>query len=621
MTPERLRRIRAVYETAMETDPGAQEAFLQRECHADADLLKEVARLLSAREHLPEWLAGPLLGPAGSIFDAVAHAAAGMEGRQLRGYRMIREIGRGGMGSVYLAERADGAYRKRVAVKIVHNEKNSSEILERFRHEREILASLDHPNIARLLDGGSTEEGLPYFVMEFVDGQPIHRWCDERKLNVSQRLDLFRGVCAAVHYAHQRLVIHRDLKPGNILVTADGTTKLVDFGIAKLLDAPQTRDLPATITIMRLMTPEYASPEQIKGEATSTLTDVYSLGVVLYELLTGHRPYHPLNAAMHEIVRVILEDEPTRPSEVVTTTKAWPEKELGKQAITPEAVSRVREGDPIRLRRRLEGDLDSILLTTLRKEASRRYSSVEAFNDDLRRHLENRPVNAREDSFWYRTGRFVRRHRTGVAFGVLAALSLFGAIVAMLLEVRAILAAGQQTLSRGAILGPLNLLWSCVAPTAFGGAVFLTRASLRRGAAALAGGTLFGAIWIVELRFDHLMGWWHNRLAATNHSFSMPNLLFLTTVFAGAMYLLVSWRLARRFGLTAVPVFVVAVAVIVTIGNRLFFQIIMPIMTVSSGLLPPLSETTFVSAGLMLGYAVMHLIAGPARNDQIARKS
>ena len=200
MTPERLGRIRTVYETAWEMDAAARETFLQRECQDDTDLRKEVEHLLGAREHLPEWLAGPLRGPAGPVVAAMAKAAPGMEGRQLRGYKLIREIGRGGMGTVYLAERADGAYRKQVAIKVVRAEKDNREILERFRQERNILASLDHPNIARLLDGDSTDEGLPYFVMEFVDGQPILRWCDERKLNVGQRLELFRSVCAAVQY-------------------------------------------------------------------------------------------------------------------------------------------------------------------------------------------------------------------------------------------------------------------------------------------------------------------------------------------------------------------------------------------------------------------------------------
>src|SRR5215470_93951 len=258
-----------------------------------------------------------------------------MEGRQLSGYRLVREIGSGGMGSVYLAERADGTFHRSVAIKLIRPGMNSAEILNRFGREREILASLDHPNIARLIDGGTTEEGLPYFVMEFVDGQPIQRWCDERKLNITQRIELFRSVCAAVQYAHQRLVVHRDLKPGNILVTKDGTIKLLDFGIAKVLDMAPRGDLQPTITMMRVMTPEYASPEQIKGEAITTLADVYSLGVVLYELLTGHRPYNLLSLAMHEIARVVSEEEPARPSDVVATTGQSPEGNRGKPPITP----------------------------------------------------------------------------------------------------------------------------------------------------------------------------------------------------------------------------------------------------------------------------------------------
>src|SRR5205085_421537 len=248
MTPERHRQIRAFYEAALGLKPAAREAFLDRACQDDENIRQEVERLLSARKRVPEFLAGPLLGPAPRAFDPAMNPAVGMEGRQLHAYRLIREIGRGGMGSVYLAERVDGAYSKQVAIKLVRPI-NSMEILERFRREREILASLDHPNIARLIDGGSTEEGLPYFVMEFVEGQPINHWCDDRKLNVSQRLELFRKVCDAVQYAHQRLVVHRDLKPGNILVTTAGDVKLLDFGIAKLLDPQQTGEPPATVTM------------------------------------------------------------------------------------------------------------------------------------------------------------------------------------------------------------------------------------------------------------------------------------------------------------------------------------------------------------------------------------
>jgi serine/threonine protein kinase len=287
-----------------------------------------------------------------------------MQGRQLSGYELVREIGEGGMGSVYLAERVDGTFRKRVAIKLIRPGMNSAEIVERFRREREILASLDHPNIARLIDGGTTEEDLPYFVMEFVEGKPIDRWCDERKLNITKRLELFHDVCRAVHYAHQRLVVHRDLKPGNILVTADGTVKLLDFGIAKLLSPEQIGDPEATRSLLQIMTPEYASPEQANGCSTTTLSDVYSLGVVLYQLLTGHRPYRLSSLALREIARVISEEEPTRPSVVVALTEERSSVE-GKVLVTPDTASEVREGNPSRLRKRLEGDLDCILLTTL----------------------------------------------------------------------------------------------------------------------------------------------------------------------------------------------------------------------------------------------------------------
>ena len=620
MTPERLRRIRAVYEAALETDTAAREAFLERECQADEDLRKEVERLLCAREHLPEWLAGPLLGPAGPVFDAMAKAAPGMEGRQLRGYELIREIGRGGMGSVYLAERSDGTYRKQVAIKIVHAEKNNSEILERFRREREILASLDHPNIARLLDGGSTEEGLPYFVMELVDGQPIHRWCDERKLNVGQRLELFRSVCAAVQYAHQRLVVHRDLKPGNILVTADGTVKLLDFGIAKLLDTANKGDLPATITMIRVMTPEYASPEQVKGEAITTLTDVYSLGVVLYELLTGHRPYHLLSAAMHEIARVISEEEPTRPSDIVSTTEEGEDGERGEQPITPEAVSEVREGDPNRLRKRLQGDLDSILLTTLRKEPARRYSSVEAFSGDLRRHLDNLPVSAREDSLWYRSNRFARRHPGGVTAGFIVALLLAAGLGTATWGARVALQAAQGSLPGRTITAPVIALFLCCTLAVSVGSVYLTRALPLRVAGALAGGVPVAAAMMIKFTLGYSIGWWRSRFAESPDPMSLFSpVFFLAIALAGAAYLLLCWRVSRRFGWVGLTVLIVALSGQFALHDRFLWDPALNIVSV--GIYPLVTDAALWAVGFALGYAVMRLIAGPARNDPFARKS
>ena len=302
--------------------------------------------------------------------------------------------------------------------------------IRRFRQEREILASLDHPNIARLVDGGSTPEGAPYFVMEYVPGQPIDRYCDERKLNITQRLDLFQSVCSAVQYAHQKLVVHRDLKPTNILVTSEGEVKLLDFGIAKLLRQPGQTDPDQATTMyttregIHLMTPEYASPEQVKGEPITTASDTYSLGVILYELVTGHRPYRMKSRLIHEMARVICEEDPTRPSAVVTQSEEIAGEGSKSTTLTAEQISQVREGKPARLKRRLAGDLDHILLQALRKEPERRYSWVDRFREDLRRHVEGLPVAAQKNTLWYRANKLVRRHAVVVAAGLMVAVSL-----------------------------------------------------------------------------------------------------------------------------------------------------------------------------------------------------
>jgi eukaryotic-like serine/threonine-protein kinase len=292
------------------------------------------------------------------------------------------------MGTVYLAVRADHAFRKQVALKIVRPEAGSEEVLRRFQREREMLATLDHPNIARLLDGGSTEDGLPYFVMEYVNGEPIDTYCDRHKLQVADRLELFRAVCGAVEYAHRNGIAHRDLKPGNILVTSEGTAKLLDFGIAKVLRAVGDETVYITRTGLHLMTPEYASPEQVRGEAITTLSDVYSLGVILYELLTGHRPYRMRSRLFHEIVRVICEEPPTRPSTAVGLTEKRPGvRDAEPVTVTPEMVSRARDASPAELRRQLSGDLDNVLLKSLSKEPLARYRSAGQMSEDIRHHL------------------------------------------------------------------------------------------------------------------------------------------------------------------------------------------------------------------------------------------
>jgi tetratricopeptide (TPR) repeat protein len=343
----------------------------------------------------------------------------GLEGSRVGPYRIVREQGRGGMGTVYLAVRADDEFQKRVALKVLRRGIDTEAIVERFRHERQILARLEHPFISALLDGGTTPDGRPYFAMEFVDGRPIDEYCDARQLDTTARLDLFRRICAAVQHAHQNLVIHCDIKPANVLVTAEGTPKLLDFGIAKLLTPGSGATLALTFDGSPLLTPEYASPEQVRGGAVTTATDVYSLGVLLYELLTGRRPYQLASRTPADVARVICDTEPERPSTAVT-----------------KAAERPRTGDPQRLRRRLAGDLDNIVLKALSKDPARRYASVDQFSEDVRRHLAGLPVLARRDTVGYRVATFVRRHRTAVAAAALLLVALVGGIVATAWQAR-----------------------------------------------------------------------------------------------------------------------------------------------------------------------------------------
>lgn len=342
-------------------------------------------------------------------------------GSRLGPYRLIELIGRGGMGEVYQAERADDHYHSRVAIKLVRVDHDASRVAWRFRSERQILAQLEHPNIARLIDGGATEEDVPYLVMELIAGQPIDIYCEERQLTVEQRVRLFLQVCAAVSFAHQRLVVHRDLKPGNILVTAEGTVKLLDFGIAKLVETePATQSDAAasdmTATHVRVMTLEYASPEQVRGDPITTASDVYSLGVVLYRLLTGRSPYREDNAA-ERAVEILSDSSPSKPSTAVNETRV----RVADGETAPFARKRVR--------RALQGDLDNVLLMALRKEPQRRYVSVDQFAEDLRNYLDGMPVRARGDSLQYRAAKFMSRHKYAVTAASLAALALVAGIV------------------------------------------------------------------------------------------------------------------------------------------------------------------------------------------------
>jgi len=352
-------------------------------------------------------------------------------------YRLVRELGHGGMGTVYLAMRDDDAFHKRVALKILRRGMDSEAIVRRFRTERQILAGLDHPNIARLLDGGTTADGLPYLVMEFVEGMPLGEFAETRQLETNARLELFQQLCAAVQYAHQSLVIHRDIKPANVLVSQDGVPKLLDFGIAKLLNAELTGQSLTAVTApgLQLMTPEYASPEQVRGEPVTTATDVYSLGILLYELLTGRRPYHLTSRAVPEIVRVVCESDPLRPS--VAVTRPIEGGDTDTPATTDGTRLRLRRGlDTQRLRRRLEGDLDNIVMKAISKEPARRYASVEQLADDVRRHLTGLPVMARHDTLGYRTAKFVRRHRGAVTAAAAVFMALVAGIVGIAYQAR-----------------------------------------------------------------------------------------------------------------------------------------------------------------------------------------
>ena len=309
MRPERWQQVREVLGAALALPACDRSGYLDNNCCDDPELRAEVESLLASHDEAGSVF---LNKPAADLKSAIGDAGSRSTwiGRRIGVYQIVEEIGHGGMGEVFRALRADGQYKKDVAIKLVRGGYDTAAVLERFRHERQILASLDHPNIARLYDGGTTEDGLPYLVMELIEGTPIDQYCEEHKLGVNERLKLFTQVCSAVQYAHQRLVIHRDIKPSNILVTADGVPKLLDFGIAKLLDStagPET-------TLLRAMTPEYASPEQVRGEPITTATDVYSLGVVLYRLLTGRSPYPETTRTPLELARIICEVEPTKPS-------------------------------------------------------------------------------------------------------------------------------------------------------------------------------------------------------------------------------------------------------------------------------------------------------------------
>ena len=403
--------MKGVLAEALELDTGRQRAFLDEACAHDAELRAEIDLLLAHKVDTHDDAMEECAADAARFRVEAEDQRTTRIGTRIGAYRVLRELGHGGMGTVFLAERDDEQYRQQVAIKLINPGLGGETIRKRFRNEMQILADLNHPHIARLLDAGETPDGVPYLVMEYVEGSPINRYCKEHNLSTEQTLRLFCTVCDAVQYAHQHLVIHRDIKPGNVLVTSEGLPKLVDFGIAKLLDDGRSVS-DATATVMPFMTPEYASPEQVRGLSVTTATDIYSLGVVLYELLSGRLPYRLKSRVPHELAQAICDQEPERPS---TTTVNHP---------------------TLNQRKRLDGDLDNIVMMAMRKEPQRRYATAQQFAEDIQRHLNGLPVRARHDTFPYRAGKFIRRRKFAVAAAALIVVTLLVGIIATAWQAR-----------------------------------------------------------------------------------------------------------------------------------------------------------------------------------------
>ncbi len=430
MNSENWQKIKTTFNEAVELAPDKCEAFLQNQNGADKEILAEVRKLLAAEQQ------NNFAEPVANLSHLWQEdAAEDFLDRQIGNYKITKEIGRGGMGIVFEALRDTPDFSQTVALKLLKRGMDSEAMLRRFRSERQILASLEHPNIARLLDGGMTDDGVQFFALEYVKGQPINDYCNERNLSVNARLRLFLQVCAAVSFAHSRLVVHRDLKPSNILVTTEATIKLLDFGIAKIL-SPANDFQNQTVTSLGMMTPAYASPEQIKGEIVSTSSDIYSLGLILYELLTGAQAYNFPNKRPDEIAKIVCEIEPPRPSSVISQHFSANGKTADNEDRTANNGHTTNPKSKLQYTKSLKGDLDTIILKALRKEPSRRYASVEQFANDIKRHLDGLPVIARPDTFSYRFEKFIARNKISVIAGILIFFSLIGGITATIYQAK-----------------------------------------------------------------------------------------------------------------------------------------------------------------------------------------
>ncbi len=487
MDTTQWKRARDLFDAAAELSPDRRDDFLRRECTDDIVLAQVLAMLRADSEAAQRTsLSAQALG----LFEGLApetdeDAPTARDGHRFGAWKIIRELARGGMGTVYLAERVDGDFTQQAALKVVLDTGGTADVLARFRYERQILADLTHPNIARLLDGGAGPTGEPFLAMEYIEGTDLRSYCDAKALDIDARLRLFLTVCDAVAYAHDHLVLHRDLKPANILVSTDGVVKLLDFGVAKLVDPHVPED--TTVAAQRLFTPEYAAPEQIRGEVSTVTADVYSLGVVLYELLTGRRPYRLKGRSAADIAQAILNVEPTLPStrETADTSKT------GRAAPDPAPT---RSTTTSRLRKRLRGDLDAIVLKSLRKSPDHRYPSVAAFANDIRAHLAHRPVVARRGSRRYRVTRYIQRNAAAVALVSLASVSLMAGTAIALWQAReagkqrdaalvAQAAAESEARKSKATLDFMNRLFDQADPGSTRGASVTAREILAEGAA------------------------------------------------------------------------------------------------------------------------------------------
>ncbi|CAN5480125.1 hypothetical protein BH23BAC3_BH23BAC3_24080 [soil metagenome] len=419
MANKKWHKVKQIFSEALELNPGDRERFVKDACGDDKDLLTEVQSLLAAYEK-----SGPLDKSPENLKKTVFTRPKNptFKNQVVGNYKIIRALGHGGMGSVFLAERSDGQYDQRVALKLLRTGFTSENQTRRFLAERQILATLVHKNIARLIDGGLTEQGQPWFAMEYVDGFPIDKYCDTNQLTVKERLKLFKDVCNAVQFAHQKLIVHRDLKPSNIFVEENGTVKLLDFGIAKALkpDEILSGQIPITKTGLLPLTPAYASPEQIRGDSITTSSDIYQLGVMLYELLTGFTPYNVSGRSPSEIEQLICESTPTRPSTAITKL---PDRDSDT---TTQQICTARKTEPDELQRLLRGEMDTIILKAMHKEPERRYESAGQLAADIHNYLNGKPVTAHPDSVAYRVRKFIQRHKIGVASAATIILLLLG---------------------------------------------------------------------------------------------------------------------------------------------------------------------------------------------------